>query len=194
MGLRRRRWRWWWRRGWLGRGRAGREGRGFSFFAEGFEGFIKGSAEGGFVALEQGEVGAAGGTGEELREVPAVLDLGFVAKIEFRFDVGGEQSGFHADAALEAPLGDGDLLDEDPGEGVFRPEVFVEGGGKLSVGVFVLVGEADLAGGEAVLEGVLGGAGLALGRFGSGGFLGVASIGFGLFFGCHRGIPYAPSL
>ena len=91
-------------------------------------------------------------------------------------------------------MGDGDLLDEDPGEGVFRLKVVAEGGGKLSVGVFVLVGEADLEGGEAVLEGVVGGAGFALGGFGSGGFLGVASIGFGMFFGCHRGIPYAPSL
>ena len=51
----------------------------------------------------------------------------------------------------------------------------------LGLGI-VAFGDDDLSGEQAVLEGVAAGSGLALGRFGAGGFLGVFDVGMALFY------------
>jgi hypothetical protein len=65
----------------------------------------------------------------------------------------------------------------------------VEERGEL-LGVFAEEGELgveDGLGTDAVLEGVLGGTGLALGGARAGGELGIAAVGFDLSFGGHSG-------
>ena len=51
--------------------------------------------------------------------------------------------------------------------------------------MLVLAGEGDVAGEEAVFEGVAAGVGLALGCTRAGGELGIPAIGFDLIIGCH---------
>jgi len=96
-----------------------------------------------------------------------------------------EQAGFGAAEAAEAPLGVGEVADEDFLDGVGGLEGGEEGveEGLALGGVFA--GEHGGAGGEAVAEGVPARACLALGGAGAGGEPGVAAVGELLSFGGH---------
>jgi hypothetical protein len=96
----------------------------------------------------------------------------------------GEEAGFEACDAEDGLLGEGDALD---GEQLLGVGGLVDGD-KIGAEVrdFLEVFEADdgeSGGGEAVLAGVLGGAGLAPGGAGTGGVSGIGAIGGELFGG-----------
>ena len=110
----------------------------------------------------------------------------------------GDGAGLGAVEAGQAPVDDGDLLDE---------ERFQRGGGgklvleRLDEPVEVVAGlvgfqgrRDDGLGEDAVLEGVVATDGLALGRAGAGGFLGVAAVGGELFVGDTFGAGHAENL
>jgi hypothetical protein len=122
---------------------------------------------------------AAQGAAEQGEGV--LFGVGFAAAADGAIEGGG---GGRADAA-EAPGGGDDALDqEDLGGG--GGLVFVEQGlAELFEGGLVFDGEDQLLGGEAVGEGVEGGAGFAFGGLGSGGAEGVEAVGGDLTFGSH---------
>lgn len=85
---------------------------------------------------------------------------------------------------MEVPGGVQELVEEQLGEGAcgleFGDQLAAEGFEVLAF----LVGDDELAGGEAVAEGVAGAAGLAFGGAGAGGAPGVFAVGGDL---CRRG-------
>lgn len=113
---------------------------------------------------------------------------------ESAFGVGGgveavpEHAGLGAAEAAQAPLGVGEVADEDFLDGVGGLEEGVEGveEGLALGGVFA--GQQGGLGGEAVAEGVEAGAGLALGGLGAGREPGVAAVGEFLSFGGSHGL------
>jgi hypothetical protein len=133
------------------------------------EGLVKG-AKGGVLAADEGA--------EEV-VAPLVEGAGLVA------EAGDEDAGFEARDAAEAPMGGGQLADEQVLVGVGGLELGPQcgqGGGEL-VGVFG--GEEQVAGAQAVEGAVPGGSGLALGGFGAGREPGVAAVGLDLSLGRH---------
>jgi hypothetical protein len=101
-----------------------------------------------------------------------------VADAEGFVEAGGEEAAFEAGGAEDGLLGEGHALQ---GEELLGVDGLV-GGDEVGFEVsdFLKVFEADDAEGrrgEAVLDGVTGGAGLALGGFGAGGMGGVGAIG-----------------
>ncbi|HPD30732.1 MAG TPA: hypothetical protein PLL20_12105, partial [Phycisphaerae bacterium] len=88
--------------------------------------------------------------------------------------------GFVSQGPAEAPVADGDPLDE---EALGRADGLIFGGKLIEEfieGVAILgrvVADDGVAGEEAVLKGVAAGAGLAFGGPGAGGFAGVGAIG-----------------
>ncbi len=154
------------------------------------------AADGRFVAGEGGEAVGFAGQALERGAAVAVGDLllggrleGAVAPLLKVFGALahaiGEQAGFHAEMALEAPLAGGDLEDEGLLDGVGRLERSVEGLEEtLEVGR-ILAGDDEGLRGESVTERVFRGPGLARGGAGSGGFRCVAAIGRDLFLSCH---------
>jgi len=98
-----------------------------------------------------------------------------------------EEAGFQGAQAGKAPGGHGDLLDQDGFDGPDGLEVIKEGLESLVEEGGVLAGDDGEAGGEAVLEGIEGGGGFALGGFGAGAELGVGAVGVDLFLRGHKG-------
>ena len=109
---------------------------------------------------------------------------GLAAVVESCVETGGEEAGLEAGGAQENVLGEGHALE---GEEFLGVDGLVDGDEVGSeMGDFVEVFEADDGeggGGEAVLAGVLGGAGFAFGGARSGGLGGVGAVGGELFFG-----------
>jgi hypothetical protein len=109
---------------------------------------------------------------------------GVVVGVESFVEGGGEEAGFQAGGTEDGLLGEGHALQ---GEEFLRVDGLVDGDEvACEVVDFVEVFEADDGegrGGEAVLDGVLGGAGLALRGIGSGGLSGIGSVGSELFGG-----------
>ena len=96
-----------------------------------------------------------------------------------------EDGAFEDARAAKPPGGDDHLVDQKGFDGIDGGETVAEGCrvGFKFVGAFG--GDEDLRGGEAVREGVGAGAGFAVRGAGSGAELGVAAIGFLLFFRRH---------
>jgi hypothetical protein len=107
---------------------------------------------------------------------------GVVVGVEGFVEAGGEEAGLEAGGAEDGLLGNGHALE---GEEFLGVDGLVDGGEVAGeVGNFVEVFEADdgeSGGGEAVLYGIAGGAGLALGGFGAGGVGAVGAVGGELF-------------
>jgi len=93
----------------------------------------------------------------------------------------GEHAGFDAGNAFQAPVGVGDLLDEQHFEGAGRAEVVFEIGVQLEEGGGVLVRENGVSGEETVLDGIAAGGGFAFESFGAGAMESIAAVG--VFFG-----------
>jgi hypothetical protein len=158
-------------------------------FAVGFEvaeggGEVAGVVGG--VALEQGhgfgEVLAEDAEGEGFAEFGAGGEVEAGGGLE-EFGVGGLMVGEFGAVALDAaegPDGMEEIADDFVFDGVGGVESFAEMVFELSkkVGVFGAQ-EGGVGGAETVFEGVLGGAGLALGSFGASGFASVAAGGGG---------------
>jgi hypothetical protein len=151
----------------------------------------------GLIAEENGPaVGLAGEAHETIGEtVIAILGAGdfggtfagelfahggerAIVGVERFVDTGGEEAGFEAGGAEHGLLGESHAFE---GEEFLRVDGLIDGD---EIGFELLdlveVFEADdgeVRGGEAVLEGVLGGAGFAFGRLGSGGVSGVGAVG-----------------
>jgi hypothetical protein len=165
----------------------------FAVAVELLEGSVKGSFDAGFLTRKGFQrVGT--------RALPAVAghdQIGRVGEFLFPFplvslnleDALRVDGAFEDARAAKAPGGNDHLVDQ---------KGFVEIGGGVLVAKGRCVGfeifggfrgDEDLRGGEAVLEGVAAGFGFAFRGFGAGAELGVAAIGFVLFFGCHaRGV------
>ncbi len=150
-----------------------------------FEGPFVDAGEGGLVADDEGE--GAAGVGEVLKG-PGESGVG---SGEVGRDVAGffegvveEEVGFDGREAAEAPAGGGEGFDEFGFEGRGGGEVVEVGGDEGAVVVGGFGGKEDLFGVEAVLEGVLGRAGEAVGGGGAGG---EGSIGSGIFLTCRHG-------
>jgi hypothetical protein len=139
------------------------------------------AAEHHFVALQQ--LQGAGGVGQRTERLGLHFAVRQAARGQLARDQDLDQVGFHAADAAEAELG----------VGHFHHTVHF--GGRLGL-IFVDVGVAEGdevfrgfeeeeggLGEEAVLAGVLGGAGFALGGSGTGGLLGVGAPGGELFIG-----------
>ena len=127
----------------------------------------------GLEGAEEAAFGGGDGAGQEGKQTG--ID-------RFADGIGCPGAGFHFAEAAETPEVLGEFIDEDffGGRGgrmlaAERGAEFVEFGG-------VFTGADELLGVEAVLEGVLGGAGFAFGGAWAGGALGVAAIDFGAAF------------
>ena len=126
-----------------------------------------------YAALETGEL--AGALGEDVAEGDVVdvddalpqlgLDGAEAAEEPFAIDEGVDEHALLGGGGAEAAV-------------IFAGE-FLEGGGDFAA-------DERGFGVDAGFEGVHGGAGLALGGAGSGGFLCVSAIGCELFLGCHK--------
>ena len=115
-------------------------------------------------------------------------DEWFPRGIEGLIEATGEEAGLEAGRAEHRLLGQGDAFDGKELLGIDRLVDGDEVG--LQIGDLPEVFEADhgeCGGGEAVLTSVLRGAGLAVGRGGSGGLSGVGAIGGQLFLGDRLG-------
>jgi len=145
--------------------------------------------------LELGAEGAVGLEGAELAEATEIgaLEAGVVAgeAVEgFFAGVVGEavlraagEVGFQASDTPEIPGGVDELAEQVELQGALGLEIGLEGGSE-EVELFELFGaDYEVAGVEAVFEGVLGGAGFALGGAGAGGKLGVGDVGCWLGWG-----------
>jgi len=169
------------------------------------EGLVELALERVFVAGQLGEGVAAGVSVEQDAEqagvlvellvrgeggggllVVILLVVVLVLELADFFEAADEEAGLDAGEALEAPLGGGHLVDQVGFERAFRLVLGFEGGEELEVLGAVLDGEDDLAGEQAVADGVGAGAGLAFGGLGSGGVPGVFAIGSDLIFGGHK--------
>ena len=139
--------------------------------------------------LELGAEGAIGLEGAELAEATEIgaLEASVVAgeTVEgFFAGVVGEavlraagEVGFQASDAAEVPGGVDELTEQVVLEGALGLEIGLEGGSE-EVELFELLGaDYEVAGVEAMFEGVLGGAGFALGGAGARGELGVRNVG-----------------
>jgi hypothetical protein len=127
----------------------------------------------GFVVF--GELGRAGGPLEE------TVVLSFEV-----LPAGDHETSRDTLETLEAPLGGGHLLDEESFDGAFGRVPVFEGGVEFEVGLLVLFGKDEVAGEQAVADGVEAGAGLAEGGAGPGAAAGVFAVCFDLTVGCHE--------
>jgi hypothetical protein len=129
-------------------------------FIELIEGLEECSPGGVFVALELGE-GVAGrgvvldGIAKEEGKIPWVLDPGVVERFAPLHD-DLEVAGLEADCAVDAPLGEDHLLDQELLEGIAGGEVGFKGRGEIVKGRLVLAEQASLVRSEAMFEGVAG--------------------------------------
>ncbi|MBI2954168.1 MAG: hypothetical protein HYY30_07630 [Chloroflexi bacterium] len=156
---------------------------------EGIEGTPELTLDGGLVAVElfeDLEIGQAV-TGVQARVIGAgaAQQNGLGA---------GDVAGFGAGDAAKAPGIDGDVLDAGLLEGVLGVVIINKGLNESGEVLGVLVedwgvsqGSDKCFGANAVLEGVEGDAGFALGGLRAGRFLGVTTVGFDLSSGCHLG-------
>ena len=168
---------------------------------EAVEGSVKLALEDVFVAGQLGEGVAAGVPVEQDAELAGVLvELLVWGEAGGRLivipvfsaihltdltEAAGEETGLDAGEALEAPLRGGHLVDQEGFQRALGLVLGFEGGEELEVLGAVLDGEDDLAGEQAVAEGVEAGAGLAVGGFGPGGMPGVFAVGVDLALGRH---------
>jgi len=149
----------------------------------------KGGEDGGGLGLELSAEGAVGLEGAELAEATEVgaLETGVVAGEAGEGPVAGVvgeavvrasgEVGFEAADTAEVPGRVEELSEEVLLEGALGLEVVLEGGLEELEFLAFVGSDHQIAGVQAVLEGVLGGAGLALGGAGSGGKLGVCDVG-----------------
>jgi hypothetical protein len=154
------------------------------------EGTVEGALDAGFVAAEGGD--GLGVSPEDVGEAAAWGELG-VLLLDVLLVVGEaeiEEAGFEAAAAVEAPLGHDDLVDEGGFEGAGGLEVVEEGVAEFVESIFVFVEDGGVFGGEAVLEGIKANGGLAYGGFGAGAELGVPAVGGALFASSHKGFSF----
>jgi hypothetical protein len=124
--------------------------------------------------------------GERGGRLLVVILLFLVLHLADFFEAADEEAGLDAGEALEAPLGGGHLVDQAGFERAFGLVLGFEGGEQLEVLGAVLDGEDDLAGEQAVADGVGAGAALAFRGFGPGGMPGIFAVGVDLAFGSHR--------
>ena len=139
---------------------------------------------------ELGLVGAQGVEAGELDGGGGVDDQGVVVGGVGEVVLGliGQDFGLQPVGALLLPQGGGETADELGRELGRRCQVLDQVGEELLVGGVVLAFEEEVAGGgEAMLQGVAGGAGLALGRGGTAGVPAVAAGGVGLGGGAGGG-------
>jgi hypothetical protein len=130
-------------------------------------------------ARGQGEIAVLGaGDFEVAGEFVAHGGDGVAAAVEGFVERGGEEAGFEAGGAEDGLLGEGDALDGEEFLGVDGAvdgdEVVCE---SLDLVEFFESDDGKSGGGEAVLSGVLRGAGFALGGARSGGTPGVGAVG-----------------
>ena len=157
-------------------------------------GFEESAADGVFVAGDVGEVGAEGALGEAVAQEEGVAivwprGVGAGAALgEWKHAAPGafEHAGFDAGNALQAPIGGGDLQDEQFFKGANGLKVVLEGGKEFEEDLIVLAGDGDIAGEEAVLEGVAAGGDFAFGGLGAGAQESVAAVGVSLRLGWHK--------
>jgi hypothetical protein len=158
------------------------------------ESFEEAVGEAGFVARETGKSVILGGVdedrGAEHVDFGLLGVLGEAVGILFVVLVGieeavGEDGGFDARDALQAPFGVGDLADQGAFEGGGGLEVGVKVGEELLELGGVLAGDDGVVGAEAVLESVLGGGGFAFGGTGPGAEFCVLPVGSDLVLGWH---------
>jgi len=164
------------------------------------EGLVEGAARRGLVAEELHEGIAGAVAPEDAAEeagVLVVLLIGLgVGGVGFRgveFEVlaqvveaVGDEAGFEAGDAAEAPVGGGHLEDEEALEGSLGLVFGAEGVHELLELLAVLFGQDHGArGGEAVAGGVAADGGLAFGGFGAGAALGIAAVGLDLLVAGH---------
>ena len=162
------------------------------------QGFVKGAAEAVVVAEEGGE-GVAGIAPEDaaheagvLVELPVgigVSGFGF-GPVEFEVvaeivEAIGDEAGFDAGDAAEAPVGGGHLTDEELLGGVLGLELGTEALEQFLKFLPVLLGQDDGAGNEAVFLGVDADDGFTLGGLGAGTAPGVATVGLDFLFAGH---------
>jgi hypothetical protein len=136
-----------------------------------------GEGEGAVLGLSDGDVAIAD-------EVLGHADEEAAGGIEGFVEATGEEAALEVGDAEHGLLGQGDALDGEQLLGVDGPVDGDEVGAEM--GDFLEVFETDdgeVRGGEAVLAGVLGRAGLALGRAGTGGMGRIGTIGGELFLG-----------
>jgi len=144
---------------------------------EGFEGAIAGAASGIGTVLEFGEGGGVL-AGRLPERVVLFYAIGVLLLV-------GPHLGFDAVEAAEYPLTADEVVKEAAGFGggwVVALVILIDE--ELEVGEF-LVGEEEGLGVETGFQGVHGRGGLACGRGGAGGFLGVAAVGLDLAEGGH---------
>jgi len=119
-----------------------------------------------------------------LRQGGAHFEVGLILDADGFVEAGGEEAAFEAGGAEDGLLGEGHALKGKELLGVDGlvdgDEVFLEAGDLLEV---FETDDSKGRGGEAVLDGVLCGACLALGGLGAGGVGGIGSIGGELFGG-----------
>jgi hypothetical protein len=147
---------------------------------EGFEGAVAGTAGGIDAVLEFGEGGGVGGGG--IAEGVCLVFVEDVVVLE------GPHFGFDAVEAAEHPLAADEVVEEAAGfgcGGMVALVILVDE--ELEVGE-LLVGEEEGLGVESGFEGIHGRSGLACGRGGAGGFLGIAAVGFDLAARGHMGL------
>ena len=174
------------------RGR-GRPPPSFAVAGEFLEGSVKGSFDAGFLSRKSFERVGAGA----LSAVAGDDQVGRVGELLFSFplvslnleDALRVDGAFEDARAAEAPGGNDHLVDQERFV-VISGGVVVAKGCRMGIEILrAFRSNEHLRGGEAVFEGVATGFGFAFRGFGAGAELGVAAIGFVLFFGCHaRGV------
>ena len=117
------------------------------------------------------------GAGVILAVVGLAFAVGFALAPAGLLETGGNEAGLSAEEAAEAPVGGGELLEEDVLEGTGGLLFGFEGGEEFEEGLLVLFVQNRVGGEEAMLEGVAGAGRLALWGFGPGAELGVAAVG-----------------
>jgi hypothetical protein len=150
---------------------------GIGYFASGHAVEALGEGVGAVLGLRDGDVAIAD-------EVLGHADEETAGGVEGFVETGGEEAALEAGDAEDGLLGEGDALDGEQLLGVDGPVDGNQVGAET--GDFLEIFEADdgeVRGGKAMLAGVLGGAGLALGSASAGGMGRISAIGGELLFG-----------
>ncbi|MBI4322100.1 MAG: hypothetical protein HY675_26715, partial [Chloroflexi bacterium] len=155
------------------------------------EGTLELALDGGLVAVELFE-------GGEIGQAVALVQARVLRAWASAKDLlgAGDVTGLGADDATQTPATNGDVLDASLLDGALGMEVIGEGLEEVGEVLGVLIEEGgalqssdERAGADAVLEGVQGDAGFALGGLGAGRTLGVTAVGVELGRGGHFRFP-----
>jgi len=146
--------------------------------------FAEGAAE---RALQAGFMLGESGEGVGLEEVAVDGSGGGAGGFFTEFgDLVVEDLGLNLAGANEAPVSGDELVEESGFRGTEGLEVGLEGAQGVVEVPLSFGADDEVAGGEAVFEGIEAGGGAALGSAGTGGFLGIAAVGGGLVGCSHR--------